>query len=290
MDKNRSDKDGFYVYKAVKMITEAYKLLRTEFEKCIQLVDKNEDYEAYAREKYRHSLQVMGAGNYLIKHIAWLQNKSPEFIELVKTAILLHDTARFQEIALLQQGYKNFDHGIAGSILLQSTNLFNDVRIWLPIKHHGHLIKDLYSDVEYQNIEDKSLQDDVRRICFIIRDADKIANLHMIVHEPKMRWLFWGKKHIDLSVDGKISDMTEKYAFGSTTIPRNFKATPADCIVSFLSWYKDINYQCAIDFCSILSITTGMLQILDEYCIDEAFKQKFTAHLNSYLQGRQFFN
>ena len=37
----------------------------------------------------------------------------------------------------------------------------------------------MYADDEYQNISNKKLQKEVEEICFIIRDADKIANLHI---------------------------------------------------------------------------------------------------------------
>ena len=71
------------------MLTKAYDLLEKQYQKCLNIVQSDAFFTAYADEKKRHSLQVAGAGNYLIKHINWLQNKPADFIELVKTAVLL---------------------------------------------------------------------------------------------------------------------------------------------------------------------------------------------------------
>ncbi|MBQ9035609.1 MAG: HD domain-containing protein [Alphaproteobacteria bacterium] len=269
------------------MLKQAYELLEAEFAKCMEQIKDDAFLKIYAKEKHRHSLQVAGAGNYLLRHVRYYQNKSAEFIEMVKTAILLHDIARFYEIALLKQN-KHIDHGVIGAQMLQNMPLFNDIRIWLPIRHHGHLIEELYADTEYQKISDMQLQKEVEHICFIIRDADKIANLHMLVNEPDIRLLFLGKEKIDLDIDGKISEMVKSAAFANGTIPRHLITTVADRALSLLSWYKDINYQGAIDFCDVLHITAKMMQFMADYCRDEGFVQQYKTHLENYLQTHKF--
>ncbi len=270
------------------MLKEAYDLLEIEYKKCLSSVHNNKDLKAYAEEKHRHSMQVMGAGNYLIKRIEWLSNKSADFIELVKTAVFLHDICRFREITLLFQGSKNFDHGVQGGEFLRTIPLFNDIRIWLPIRHHGHLIESLYEDADYQNIADKILQEEVKQICFIIRDADKIANLHMFASESAQWPLFLGKNTYEPQVDGRISDIIKQNAFKDITVPRLADASVADRIVSLLSWYTDINYQSAIDFCHVLGVTEKMLQIFAEHCIDDDFKAQYSAYITNFIATHQY--
>ena len=134
------------------MLKKAMELLYLQYNQCMEVVKDDVYYRHYAEEKIRHSLQVAGAGNYLLRHIDWLKNKPAEYIEMVKTAILLHDVCRFAEIVKLYHGIEDYDHGIAAYEFLEHTPLFDDIRIRLPIKHHGHLIKELYADVEYQDL------------------------------------------------------------------------------------------------------------------------------------------
>ena len=66
------------------MFNKAIQLLEREYINCNNQVKDNEFYKLFANEKYRHSFQVLGAGNYLIKRINWLKNKDFKYIEMVK--------------------------------------------------------------------------------------------------------------------------------------------------------------------------------------------------------------
>ncbi|MBR1904746.1 MAG: HD domain-containing protein [Alphaproteobacteria bacterium] len=272
------------------MLQEAYDLLEKEYQKCFAYVQKDKAFAAFAKEKRRHSFQVAGAGNYLLRHIEWMHCQTAEFVELVKTAIFLHDICRFAEICKLFDGVRGFDHGEAGAKFLQSIPMFNDIRIWLPIKHHGHLINALYDDEVYQSIKDKELQAQVQKICFIIRDADKIANLNMVTHEDNIWFLFFGKEKADYNpaVDGAVSELIQKEAFEDITVSRKPNATVADRSIGLLSWFTDINYQAAIDYCKALDVISRLVRIFEYCCSDGEFKQRYLAHFEDYLAKRQY--
>lgn len=272
------------------MLNEAYNLLENKYLKCLHFVKSDAFYSSFANEKKRHSFQVAGVGNYLIRHIEWLKNKSPEYIELVKTAIFLHDICRFDEIEKRFLHEKAYDHGIEGGNFLRQTSLFNDIRIWLPIKHHGHIIEDLYEDNEYQNINDKNIKKQVELISFIIRDADKIANLHMLANEKNIQHLFLGKSEDEYIAkkDGIISDITRKEAFESKTISRQSNPSFADLCVTYLSWYTDINYQASINYCTKLGVTTKLINFFEKYCIDEDFKKRYIPHFIQYIRNKTY--
>lgn len=270
------------------MLDEAHELLQKEYQKCLTSVCHDDYFRKYAEEKWRHSWQVMGAGNYIIPKIKWLQNCDSTYIEMVKTAVLLHDVCRFAEIKSLCCEHQKLDHGIVGSELLKQIPVFSDIRIWLPIRHHGHLIEDLYADPLYTQIRDKKLRTEVEKICFVIRDADKIANLHMMCNEPDMLFLFTGISSGNPQKDGSVSDIIKQSAFSGTTVPRGFEMTMSDRMVGFLSWYMDVNYIYSIDFCNILGITEKLVNEYKKICIDEPFKSEFLTYFQNYLKEHIF--
>ena len=268
------------------MLKLATNLLYLQYNQCMEVVGDNTFYSYYAEEKIRHSLQVAGAGNYLLRHIEWFKDKSTEYLEMVRTAILLHDVCRFSEIAALYRGVKQYDHGVAAHELLQYTPLFDDIRIRLPIKHHGHLIEDFYADAEYQNLSDE-LKKEIEYICFVVRDADKIANFNMLAHEPYFLPLFMEVDHKITDADLQISEHILQSAFKGDTVPKPFN-TLGDRAASLLSWFVDINYQAALDYCDKLGATEWVFQMFEKYCGNQEFKQKYVAYVRDYFKNHQF--
>ena len=268
------------------MLNTAIKLLKSEYMKCSKIVNEDKFYKLFANEKYRHSLQVLGAGNYLVKRINWLKNKDSKYVEMVKTAVLLHDICRFEEIIEKYKGNHFFDHGIAGAEYLRKSTDFSDIRIWLPIKHHGHLIEDLYSDTDYINISDEKIKNEIEQICFIIRDADKIANLHLFTGNDKYDELFLGD--INSENSGKISKIIAELAFRHTTTPRLPNLTSADKMISYISWFFDVNYQYSIDFCSKLKVQEKLFDKLRTICSDKYFAEQYISFASAYLENHNF--
>lgn len=270
------------------MIDKAWQLLELQFNECCEIVKNDEFYLRYAIEKLRHSKQVAGAGNYIINKIEWLKKKPQEYIEMVRTAVLLHDVCRFTEIAYRYLGKREYDHGVGGAELLQNTPMFNNILIWLPIKHHGHRIEDLYNDEVYKNISDKNLQKEVELICFIIRDADKIANLNMITNEENVLPLFLGKGCGNAVKDGAISQIVKNNAFKHDTAPRFYEATQGDRITGYVSWFFDINYVYSINYCNKLNVVHKLFRLFNKYCNDGEFKCKYIDFVKDYLQNHDF--
>ncbi|MDO4161847.1 MAG: HD domain-containing protein [Pseudomonadota bacterium] len=270
------------------MLEDAYKLLKETSDECLRKIAHDKFFVGYAQEKRRHSFQVMGAGNYIIPRVEWLKNKDSSYIEMVKSAVLLHDICRFAEIEQKCLYKRRIDHGVAGAEFLRNISEFSDIRIWLPIKHHGHVIEALYDDEAYKNIGNADLRQEVERICFIIRDADKIANLRMLAYEKNMRYLFFGKKTVDPSADGHISSPVREDMDKYTTLPRWDEATPADRMAGYLSWYYDINYQYAIDFCDSLKVTPRLIELFEWICVDNDFKEPFLSRFTGFLQNHKY--
>ena len=256
----------------------AERLLRLQYEQCLEIVHVDDFYKGYALEKWTHSWQVSGAGNYIIKRIGWLQQQSETYINMVRIAVLLHDCGRFTEIAQRFLKKNPCDHGVACAELLRNTPMFDDVRIWLPIKHHE----------EYQNLKDENLKREIELICFVVRDADKIANLYLLKTNPAILPLFFGKTDYVPEVDGLISDSIKAASVQETTLPRSYDCTIAERMAGFVSWLLDINYQSSIEYCQKLNVIETLFSMLDKYCIDEEFKQKYISFVKNYLQRHVF--
>ncbi len=268
------------------MLKLATELLYLQYNQCMEVVKDDSFYSYYAEEKIRHSMQVAGAGNYLLRHIEWFKDKSEEYLEMVRTAILLHDVCRFSEIAALYHGIKQYDHGIAAYELLQNTPLFEDIRICLPIKHHGHLIEDFYADAEYQNLPD-DVKKEVEQICFVVRDADKIANFNMLAHEPYFLPLFMDIKREITEEDLQISEHILQSAEKGSTVPKPFY-TLGDRVASLLSWFVDINYRAALDYCDKLGTTEWIFHTFEKYCGNQEFKQKYVAFVRDFMKNHKY--
>lgn len=270
------------------MLKYAFDLLKLQYEQCLAVVNGNEYYSKYAKEKWRHSLQVAGAGNYLVKRIEWLQERPQSYREMVKSAVFLHDVCRFAEIEHLYHGIKGYDHGVGAYEFLKHTPLFDDIRIRLPIKHHGHLISELYADEEYRNITDNDLKQEIAKICFIVRDADKIANFNILTLNENYRSLFFLQKDYMNPQNGHISDIIRTNAGKMSTLPRLADPSSADLIAGYFSWLLDINYQYSLDFCNKLGITDKIIRLFSQICIDKDFVREYTKFVCDHLQRHQF--
>ena len=269
------------------MLKEAMKLLQSEYQNNQTNIKEGTIYSTWYHEKIRHSMQVFGAGNYLVRRVEWLKDKPAEYVEMVKTAVLLHDVYRFKEIAYIIEG-KKIDHGVEGAKFLRNTNMFNDIRIWLPIYHHGHLIEELYADEQFRNIKDENLKKEVELICFIIRDADKIANLHMLAYEPEMRPLFLSSGIGDALKDYSISDFAKQDAFSGRTVRRTPECTISDRFLGYLSWFNDINYRYSVEFCLKLNVIEKLKECFENMCADKEFVSEYFAYFDECLRTRAF--
>ena len=162
------------------MLAEARNLLKKTYLPAYEKLASSLNWQRFAEEKYIHSFQVLGAGNYILKHENFFINSSPEFIDIAKTVLILHDIARFEEIVLRSKNIYNYDHGVEGSKMLEKMPLFNNIFITLPIKHHGHMIEAFYNDDAFNNIDDPKQKEDIKNLIFLVRDADKIANFNQL--------------------------------------------------------------------------------------------------------------
>lgn len=269
------------------MLKQAKDLLYSEYRKCLDVVQGDSYYTTYAEEKLHHSLQVLGAGNYIIKHEPWFHKQTPEFIEIAKTAVLLHDIARFEEIAIRCKEGRSLDHGLAGYKKLVAMPEYDNFLIALPIKHHGHTRSWFYDDPEFKNIADIELKEQVDHIFMLIRDADKIANFNIVCYETeKYLPLFVPSTEKALSHEEKLSDDVVEDFLRLEIVNYDLPKTAADYCLVFISWFFDINYNTSITFCRRLDLINKMFDLLKRYHHDFEKNDRLLSVVKKYLNEK----
>lgn len=268
------------------MLKQARQLLRQGYENCLEKVKDSAYFVSYADEKFIHSQQVLGAGNYILKHEKWFATQNEQFIDMTKAAVLLHDIGRFEQISgqYVNRDAK-FDHGPMGALKLAQIPMFSDIRITLPIKHHGHLIEDFYADDEWKALSDENLKKEIEQIIFAIRDADKIANFNLIMYDKKMLMPLFVPYLEDVKDKRQqISDKVLKDFMAHATVKHQYIATQADEMLAYISWIYDINYPSSICFCQKLNLIEMMFDTLLRFHKDNDLNNQLKKELNGYIE------
>ena len=268
------------------LFEKAKQLLYREFEDNLKIVSSSSFHKAYVNEKIRHSLQVAGVGNGILAHESYFKNKPDAFIDICKTAILLHDIYRFREVKILFETGKKIDHGEKGAEFLSGIDEFDNVLITLPIKHHGHMIERLYEDKDFIRLDEKT-KEDVKHIAFAVRDADKIANWYLIVREwADMEKLWIPFPDDDSLLQRQISAKVWEEFLNCQVMANNLRKTNADWLVSVIAWLFDINYEYSIFYAQKLDLFKGLCSLLRKRGVDEDKVETIYQTMEQYVLRR----
>ena len=272
-------------------------LLRQYYEETASYVKDSDWCSVYAEEKMQHSLQVIGAGNYIMKHEDVFQCRSSDFTRCAVLAYLLHDIGRFPEIKEIYDYEKSgkiysnrnslLDHGERGAEMLSKMSEYNDPRIIIPIRHHGHMIEKFYADNQYQSIENEYLRREIEDIIFLVRDADKIANFYLMTsprtikkyynllfHSPSEAYLYG-------EISPKIIDYMQEYKI----IEHKDIHTLADDFMGFISWVFDLNYQTSVEFSKRHNIIDGLVADIRLFNHQYELQEKLANYAKMYIQS-----
>lgn len=271
-------------------------LLKQVFQECYTYVQDSRHHRLYAEEKIHHSLQVMGAGNFILKHEKAFQNRNADFILKAQQAYLLHDIGRFAEIKNLyddskktdNQNYnrKKYDHSALGADFLRNLPRYNHPLIIIPIKHHGHLIEDLYIDDEYTSITDEQLKKDIEKVIFLVRDADKTANFNLIkVDRQHFEELFYGEATGDVASTAIAPDLLAKFGKYQTIDKRVIRTIP-ERILGIIAWVYDMNYKASFDFMCRAGGVDFLIEKLGDYTNDKQLQQTVAKTIKNYITLR----
>lgn len=224
------------------MLEKEKDLLQNEYLKCLEIAKHDKYMTSLTKEKIQHSYQVLEAGNFLLKEENVFKNWSSQRIKEARTALLLHDIGRFAEItSKIQFPEQSTDHGILGYNILANIPEYYNPRIIIPIKHHGHMIEELYNDPEYYTLEDPQLKYEIEKITFLVRDADKIANFKLLSESGQDIWTLFNIKK-NTSQKMPVSQEALNTFLKQEVIRFPDVHTNSDSILFLICWIFDLNY------------------------------------------------
>lgn len=258
----------------------AKKMLNNEYKTNYPLATLKHQRD-FMNEKIKHSYQVLGAGNFILKHEPCFEKCVPDEFSFLQAIVLLHDVARFSE-ALTFKTKAHFDHGTVGAQMLAQTKEFNTLEATLPVKHHGHLIEKLYEDEEYKKLP-QSKQQTIRRNAFLVRDADKIANFYLIAYSfPKIRNVFFVGNSFPNARSKDVSKSVLEDFMAHRSINKKEVKNFADHALMITAWIYDINYKSSFTFMERTKIIDKLFAIFSEFWKKEDMKL-FRQHLQKFI-------
>ena len=262
------------------------KQLYAAFDDCLQHVKGKTFYEGFAREKIKHSMQVVGAGNYILKNEKKFKNRSEAYLKLGKLVNLFHDIGRFKEIELLSKApASKHDHGYYSYEILKELG-YDDLRLLLPVKQHGNLAEALEEDIEFQKIEDAQLKKEVEELYGLVKDADKIANLYLIKYDGRIfKDLFFA----GLTEEAKFAPISPNVL---SSLEHKALVKKSDCVsfsdrlVQILCFAFEIYNRSSFEFILRHNLFENLFDELDVYCPDKEQGAFIRTYVTTYVHDK----
>lgn len=262
------------------------KQLYAAFDDCLQKVSGDSFLESFAKEKIRHSMQVVGAGNLLLKQEKSFRNKSKEFFRLGKLVCLFHDIGRFKEIYMLSQdATKHYNHGYFSYEMLKDLG-YADLRLLLPVKRHGELADALENDIEFQQMPEGRQKQETRELYGLVKDADKIANLYLIKQDERIFKDLFFEQLSDEEKYAPISDAVLQSVKNHTLVKREKTQSFADRIIQILCFVFEIYYQPSYDFIVKHKLFDNLFGYLLIYSPDKKQARFVCDYIDNYLKSK----
>lgn len=224
--------------------------------------------------KFKHSISVLQIGKQIINKTPDLRNQSDDFKKVAQIALLFHDVGRFKEAVLRYntpdlkanaQILNQYDHGLIGYQKMKDNPRYNDVRILLAIYGHSKMMDDVKETLLWQGAENSRYSAEVKKILYLVRDADKLALLDGIKKEDRLRTDIFFKLLPQEALTAGISEKVKEQFFARRTIMSSTINSFADRILLVLSWIFDFNYVQTKVIFKQKEYTAYLLNLLAQY-------------------------
>ena len=203
--------------------------------------------------KYKHSIDVLHWGKKILQNSPELSGVSDEFICYAEKALLFHDVGRFEEAVKRYEISKNnkltrdmisqFDHGLIGYELLKDNPQYNDLRILFAVRYHGKMMQDIEALPEYREVLSLPQKDEILQILYLVRDADKLANLQAAKNHNHLKEDIFYKQLTDAAKTAPLTPVVKEQFMEKKIILSSTVKTFSDRLLQVLSWIYDFNYQ-----------------------------------------------
>lgn len=266
---------------------------KSYFKQAYHEISDNKFCTDFAKKKFVHSIRVLNTGQELMQQEPTLQNLPPAIKGFAEKALLFHDVGRFEEIC---QVYRNedfnrrdiwfsrkCDHGLLSYQIASNSQEYKDIRITLPLKHHGHMVEDFYADPQYQDISDTSLRREIETILFIVRDADKLANFYISKYEDNLRrdpfYLCMNDNIRNGAVSAEVMQEFQNRRVIRSTQVKSY----ADRLIMIISWIFDLNFAYSLQSCVKEGYLSFLLDILKQYNSDNLIQNQIVGVIDCWL-------
>ncbi len=244
-------------------LSTAKEILHKEYQSNLSKITTDYQRE-FMKEKIRHSYQVLGYGNLLLRSEKCFQQLLPLEVDFLQAVVLLHDVGRFYEIIEKYAG-RAVDHGVYGAEYLSRIEDFNRSECLLPIRHHGHLISQFYADRDYLRLSDE-LKEKVRNAGFLVRDADKLANLYLLSHFfAEVEDVFFAAYCFEQPYNKAITPAVWDDFLSHCSVKRGNVQNFADMALFFLAWIYDLNFKSSFCFLQRMKIVENLISAFGKF-------------------------
>lgn len=272
-----------------------YAKFKQFYRDTIQQISEDSFYRRAVNHKFVHSIEVLHTGEKILRNTPELQNMSDEFCDYARKALLFHDVGRFRENLLRYQAdlceqkisavSDVFDHCVLGYEVLKQVQEYNDLRILFAVRYHGKMMEDVKKSEMWQMVEKSSQKEDILNILYLVRDADKLANLLHIKNDGHLKKDLFYKQLSQPNRNGSLSDEVKAQFYDKKTILFSTVQTYADRVLMVLSWVFDFNYRYAVKVFYENGYGKFLFDELQQYHSDSADIKRVERILQSEFAG-----
>lgn len=268
--------------------------LKKHYQKALSQIPHNSFYHFSINHKFRHSVQVLRAGQEIIAHTPELKDVTSEFKHDAEQALLFHDIGRFHEmVCICRDNSKNitvnartnkYDHGIIGYKILKKCPQYNNLKLLLAVKYHGKMMEQVRASDLWQEAEKSADEETIKQILYIVRDADKLANMRVIKATDHLKEDMYYKQLSPEAKKAGISSEVMKQFENHEVILFSTLKSYTDRVMMVLSWIFDFNFQ----YTKTLFFRDGyadyLLEELSKNGVSQDTIQKLKNIMETYIQ------
>ena len=245
------------------------------FLQSIDKVPADSFFRGSMDHKFKHSIEVLHIGQTILNKTPELSHQTEEFRALAQQALLFHDLGRFEENALLYNALQQnstitaasnpYDHGLIGYELLKQDPRYNDTRILFALKWHGKTTEDIVKSKDWKAASKRADFDEIKQILWLVRDADKLANLYHIKADNHLTKDLFFKQLTPEALNAPISAPVLKQFLSGKTIIFSSVYSFADRILMVLAFQYDLNYQASRKIYKHHRYNQYLIKLLSKY-------------------------
>lgn len=234
-------------------MTEDFIEFKKYYLEALKQVPENSFSHKTIEHKFIHSVEVLRCGQTILQQTPELVDCSEKFSDLAQKALLFHDVGRFEEAVCHYQAqqqkvnfdeyFARYDHGELGSRILTANPRYNDRRILFAVKWHGKIMEEITASEDWQIAQNSPDFNEIKKILFLVRDADKLANLYRLKSENRLTKDLFYQQLSDEKIHAPISDVVLRHFYNKHSVPFSDVHSFADRIMMVVVWIYDLNYQ-----------------------------------------------